>query len=121
MCDTSRGIGTESLDGEDTIAILTDFCPWATVAQTTLVDLEAGDSLNFRIWHFELTGEGPARIAIQIGDWVALDLQVEKPHKAQLIADTIRVPEAIPSGSQVYFHVDNHGANEYSLVELSKN
>ncbi len=121
ICDAASGIGNESLDGETTIAILTDFCPWATVSQPSLLELSAGDTIDFRIWHFELVGDGPANIAVQIGDWIAVDKQIEKPHKAQLLAETIVVPKAFPSGSQVYFHVDNHGANEYSLVELSKN
>ena len=120
-CDAQSGIGSETLDGEDTLAVLTGFCSWATVEQKSKVEVKKGDVLNLRIWHFELSGEGPAHVKLRIGEWMLFEREIPKPHKAQLIAESIVVPFDFDIGSQVYFHVDNHGANEYSLVELSKN
>ncbi len=120
-CDAQSGIGAETLDGEDTLAVLTGFCAWATLVQQSTLPLKKGDILNLRIWHFELTGEGPAHVKLRIGEWVFFEKEIQKPHKAQLIAESIVVPFDFDIGSQIYFHVDNHGANEYSLVELSKN
>lgn len=113
--------GVEELDGQMTIAVTTDFCEYFTVMQPTVDDVWAGDTLSWRIFHFALESERPAtaHVALRIGSQMLVDEEIEIPSESALLAGDIPASEDYAAGTPVYFHVHNHGANEYSLIELS--
>ena len=118
-CDDARGIRENQLSLEPTLEIETTFCGWGTVTQLTTVAVHEGDPINYRVWHFELIGDTDAVVRIRLGDWDLLDETIAQPRDAQLLAQTIASPADFPAGTPVLFHVHNHGANEYSMIELS--
>jgi hypothetical protein len=58
-----------------------------------------------------------------IGDEIALDYEVEiepPPGTAPFFPTTTwTAPKDYPEGTQLLFHVDNHGSNEYMLIEAN--
>jgi hypothetical protein len=120
----ANSFGPEELNGESTFAVDTDFCDYLTARQPTTDDVFAGDTLHYRIFHFALEPEQPgttsqSHVALRIGDQVLADETIEIPSTSALLAGSFPAERDMPAGTLVYFHVHNHGANEYSLVELS--
>jgi hypothetical protein len=48
-----------------------------------------------------------------------LDERIPIPRPGGLIARQRTLERALPAGAPVYFHLHNHGANSWSLVEVS--
>ena len=72
--------------------------------------------------HSELTAPVPnedARMAFVIGDEMVLDYNVLIPSAFQFPNVEWTAPANIPAGTPLLFHVDNHGANEYNLIEVN--
>lgn len=119
-CPTSSW-GVEELGGETTIAVSTDFCDYFTVMQGSGAAVFAGDTLHYRIFHFGLESRNPAKahVALRIGSDTLVDELIDIPSESNLIAGAVPVDVDLAEGTPIYFHVHNHGANEYSLIELS--
>ena len=117
-CSTTDGYGTEDLLGEMVFAIDLVFCEYATAHQPLTIDLLPGDRITFRVWHFELTGTTEAHVALTIGDQDLLDIRIPQPRDAQLLSETIVLDKKIDAGTGIFFHVHNHGANEYSIIDV---
>lgn len=97
-------------------------CNYATASQPSLADVPEGWSLFFRIWHFRITlGEGPFTIALYVGDPPELLYSTTRPVPSEsgLIFDELVTPRPIAAGEPLYWHIDNHGDNSWSIIELS--
>jgi hypothetical protein len=98
-------------------------CNWLTLGQPSLRAIRAGDQVEVRSFHSKLTApvpNGEARMVFVVGDEIAFDYTVAIP-----AADS-EFPEAVwtadkdyPEGTTLLFHVDNHGSNEYMLIEAN--
>lgn len=119
-CKTS-GVMAELLAEEPVFSVDTGFCNYVTVTQPLLRDVAAGDSLKVRLWHFELTAPLPAsaHAAVVVDDVHLLDEQIAIPGAGGLLTRELVAPHAIAAGAAVYFHLHNHGANSWALVEVS--
>jgi hypothetical protein len=109
--------------GERVFALDTDGCAYATFMQPALVDVREGDFLHTRVWHFKLVAFDPAEahVSVTLGtpDF-GLDERIAIPSvEGALLAKTWQAPRDYPAGTPVYFHVHNHGNNEYQIIELS--
>jgi hypothetical protein len=113
--------GIEELNGEVTYAVTTDFCDYLTLTQETSAEVLARDTLHYRVFHFGLTGPDSARahVALRLGDQPLLDEWMDIPADSALHAGDVEAGRDFPAGTPVYFHVHNHGSNEYSIIELS--
>jgi len=103
--------------------VKTEDCAYLTVTQTLLHDIEAGTSINFRLWHFSVTiGSTDYRLAISLGpdSDIFWEAQVPVPSDSHLFYGTIEAEKSYPAGSPVYFHISNHGSNDWGLIEFSK-
>ena len=72
--------------------------------------------------HNQLTApvpDGEANIAFVIGDEIALDYNVLIPSDFVFPSTVWTAPKDYPIGTQLLFHVDNHGSNEYMLIEVN--
>ena len=117
--------------------IATNACPFVTATQSTTRALEVGERIVAAVFQTRLHSLVPAsaRIAVRIGDHPVLDVEeaidAAAPHdecaeaattgycaKAARLTGTWTVDTPVPEGTPLYFHVDNHGDNEYWLVEL---
>lgn len=106
-------------------------CGWATAKQRLAEDLEPGDRLNVHVWvetQTEFAGETStvdalvfAELALAFDDETFWSTSVQIPVSAYLEgASDAPIEKTIPAGTEVFFHLGNHGANTWSLVELSR-
>jgi hypothetical protein len=127
--------------GEDAYSVDSGYCNYLTMVQETRAAISAGDEVFIRFWHFALTSPagGRAYLAIAVGDRVVWDARLPIPCRGGIVGavpdgDCIDTPgEAdadparfvadfdAPAGTPIYVHVQNHGDNNYSLVEASVN
>jgi hypothetical protein len=56
---------------------------------------------------------------IRVDGLSVLDERIPIPKPGGLIVRELRVERDIPAGAPVYFHLHNHGANSWALVEVS--
>lgn len=95
-------------------------CRWLSAAQPARTALAAGDPITIRVWHFELTAEtrAEAHVALAIGGETIWQRSVVIPSEGALLLDTVDAPRAWPTGTPVVFHLHNHGANTWNLLEV---
>ena len=112
----------EDFGGRLTWGVDTARCGHATSVQPLLQDACAGEKLFVWFWRDALTGpEGAAStVAVQIGDELIYEMETPIPAPPALIAVTAEIAEDHRTGEPIYFHVHNHGANSYQLLELSR-
>lgn len=115
----------------------TSSCDYATVTQPTLRAIEPGEKLLAAVFHTRLlaTERAEATISVRVGDQALLDeriaIDVAAPaddcptaatdgycHASGRPSGTWTATQTIPAGTPLYFHVHNHGDNEYWLVDL---
>jgi len=96
-------------------------CNWLTLEQPSLRDIRAGDRVEVRTYHFALTApvSGEARMALVIGDEAAFDETVLIPRDGEFLSNTWTATKDYPAGTPVLWHVNNHGSNEYLLIEVN--
>ena len=117
----STTFGAEMFGAEEVFSVNGAGCAWLTVQQPLAHEVRPGDQLRVRLWNFSLTGPAgsAAHIALHAGDTPLWGVEVPIPAPSHLYVDTVVVNEALPAGTPVYFHVDNHGSNSYSLFEVT--
>lgn len=95
-------------------------CNWLTLEQSSLRPIRAGDQVEVRAYHFELTAPvpGEARLSFVIGDDLVFDQTVLIPRQSQFLSDTWTATKDYPAGTPLLWHVENHGTNEYLLIEV---
>ena len=58
-------------------------------------------------------------MAFGIGDTLAYEYEVLIPSAFQFPSVVWTAPQDYPEGTPLLFHVDNHGSNEYMLIEVN--
>lgn len=110
----------EDFGGTYAFSIQTGQCPYTTLVQETLADACEGESLFVWVWNFGLTApeKATAHLGVRLGptDWSATRAI---PSPAALVAEEVIVAEDAPAGTPIFFHVRNHGANSYELLDLT--
>lgn len=111
----------ETLGGEYAYDVNTGLCDYLTVQQEVLAPVAMDDTLKVRLWHFELSAPeaAQAHASVRIDELILLDEMVDIPTASGAITKAIKAPRAIRAGAVVYFHLHNHGANSWALVEVS--
>ena len=106
--------------GEFAFEIETGGCNYMTFVQPSRQTIRVGELVKARLWHFELIANGAAEahIALRIGE-LAWEITHPIPTGSGLDAPKWRAEREVPEGTPIYFHVDNHGANDWVLIELS--
>jgi len=97
-------------------------CNWITLEQPSLRAIRAGDRVEVRTRHSQLNAPVPgvARIGFVIGDEQVLDYTVTIPEDFWFPEHSPwTAPKDYPAGTPLLFHVDNHGQNEYMLIEVN--
>jgi len=98
-------------------------CNWITLEQPSLRAIRAGDQVEVRTYHDTLTAPVPgmARMSFVVGDELAFDAQIPiNPIDGSDFLSTIwTAPKDYPAGTSLLWHVDNHGRNEYLLIEVN--
>jgi hypothetical protein len=95
-------------------------CNWLTLEQPSLRAIRAGDEIEVRMRHAPLNAPvpGEARMSFAVGDALAFDERILIPAvNAEILTRTWTAPKDYPADTPLLFHVENHGANEYMLIE----
>jgi hypothetical protein len=141
FCDDTCHFAEFLQVGEYSYSVDSGYCNYVTMVQPLKSAIAVGDAMLIRFWHFTLTAPDPGRayLAIQIGDRIVWEARLPIPCRGGLAGlipggDCIDTPGladvdpasfvadfAAPAGTPIYVHVQNHGDNNYSLVEASVN
>jgi hypothetical protein len=102
----------------------TKTCAYATFGAPLQADLSFGAPITLRIWHYAITvGEGDFTITLAVAHAGGLSTLFETtrpiPSESGLIYEQFESPFAAKQGDTLYFHLSNHGDNEWGLIELS--
>ena len=103
------------------VEVDTQACNYVTLTQTSVQPIAAGQRVQVRAWWQILASVEPTEgyIAVLIGDWLLFDERVAIPGDADARTVRIESPRAYPAGTPIYFHVDNHGYNSWTLGSLT--
>ena len=95
-------------------------CNYASLSQTTLRPIRAGDRVDAVLWHLWLWAPqvAEAHVAIQIGDWLFFEETVAIPGPEQSYSPSGVAPKDFPLGTPVVFHLHNHGVNSWRLLSI---
>lgn len=112
----------EDYAGRLTWGVDTAHCGHVTAVQALLQDACAGETVFLWIWREALTGPEGARstIALRIGDEAVFEETTPIPAPPALIALTATLGDDHLAGEPIWFHVHNHGANSYQLIEVAR-
>ena len=100
----------------------TDDCNYVSLSQPSLRPLKRGDRVETVFWHLWLWAPQPAQahVAITIGDWVIADELIDIPGPEQSFNPVLTVPEDMPQGTPIVFHLHNHGVNSWRLLSIDR-
>jgi hypothetical protein len=121
ICDETA-THAEDLGGALVYSVDTSFCNYVTARQATLADVRAGDYVRVRAFHFRLFAREPAEahIAVRLGETLLWEERVPIPDdESGPLGATVRAAADVPRGTDVFFHLHNHGDNSWALVELT--
>lgn len=111
----------EDLGTSATYSIVTRECSRLTVSSALLEPLEAGETVELRIWHFPLLPYGPAEATLRVGlegEWLWSEV-VAIPAQSRLLQGRFTTSRAIPVGTPLRWHVSNHGVNSWNFVSAT--
>lgn len=112
----------ECFDPFTVLSVYTEVCNWITLEQPSLRAIQAGDEIEIRAFHFALNAPfgGEARIGLTMGDEMIFDERVLIPQPDSApISRTWTATKDFEVGTPMLFHVNNHGDNEYLLIEVN--
>jgi hypothetical protein len=111
----------EILSGQPSVEVKSELCNYLTIRQGIREPVRQGDELYVSLWHFQLTIPSGALVylAASANGCILWEAQRRIPTSAALLEARFPAPFPMPDGTPVYFHVQNHGANTYHLLEIS--
>ncbi|MCC6622901.1 MAG: hypothetical protein IT385_16700 [Deltaproteobacteria bacterium] len=112
----------EDFAGRLTWGVDTTSCGHSTARQPLLEDACAGETLFVWVWREALTGpEGAtSTLAVQLGDERVIERVTPIPAPPELLAITATFGGDHQAGEPIWFHVRNHGANSYQVIEVAR-
>ncbi|MEZ4451587.1 MAG: hypothetical protein R3B09_19100 [Nannocystaceae bacterium] len=116
VCPTGS-VFMESLEVE----IDTNFCTYAMLRWPALVEVPAGSDITLSFRHYDLIAAAPAtaHVALLVDTTIVWEQTITIPGPAQVVNETVTVDQAFPIGAPVYFHLHNHGQNNYILSSIT--
>ena len=102
------------------LEVETGYCNYLSLVQPSLTAVKPGDSVHLVLWHADLAFEEPAtaHVAVTIAGKLVWETDVAIPAEANIYDLRIPVDFDAPAGSEVEFHLHNHGYNSWTLLEL---
>ena len=98
---------------------------YASVHQPSLNQVQAGDTIEFTFAHLLLRpvtlDTTEAYVALAINQTVVWERVIPIQVAARTYEEQFTLPMDAPAGSDVVFHIDNHGENSYDVGPLKIN
>lgn len=100
--------------------IKTGLCDYLTVAQPTLAPLVDGDVIAIRVWHDQLRAPSPSEgyVGLALGGEMLWEDTVPIPAEYGTLNADVTIDRDVPEGSELQYHVHNHGINSWNLLEI---
>lgn len=125
LCDP-LGYGPEFLGqtdidpGTPAFQVKTGVCDWATLYQPTTVEVKRSDRFEIRVFHEPLIGPAGtlATVGVSIEDEIVWLEPVPILPQSGFLVPQLELNRELPVGTVLLFHVDNHGANSYHLIDI---
>ena len=116
--DCRRGLGW--LVEDQGFEIRTLGCNYAMFSQPSRAPIAPGDLVVAMLYHFDLVAAEPAtaHVALAIGERVIWEKTVEIPGRANVFNIEVPADFSAPAGTPVYFHLHNHGRNNWTLASM---
>ncbi|MDA1334962.1 MAG: hypothetical protein O2794_03040 [bacterium] len=124
---TPSSYGVEDVGGVIGWAVITDDCHSITVEQNTVEYVDGDEDIHIRFFHDDLsipfgtTGvpEDPvATVWISVNGVEVWRTLYPIPSGFTIDEITVQAPQSFQVGSPIQIHVENHGDNEYALLEV---
>ena len=111
----------EDSGGQESLEVDTQDCDYLVVGQDSLGEGQAGDTLRFRLWHFDLFSfdAAQAHAAVMVDGEPLFEQTVPIPSDSEMLITELELEDALPAGVPVVFHLHNHGSNVWNLLEVS--
>ncbi len=107
-------------DENGALEVQTGYCNYLSVSQPLLTDLKKWDQIHLVLWHSQLRFSEPAdaHVAISIGNTIVWEQTVAIPANAEIYDLNFPVMFDVSQGTEIEFHLHNHGFNTWSLLSL---
>jgi hypothetical protein len=117
VCDDA-GWGVDIF--QQSIEVYTDVCDYPTLSQPSLEPIEPGDVVDILAFHYVLTAPEPSEgyMAIAIDGEIVWEVTSAIPNDPVVFEPSFTADRSFPLGSEVQFHVHNHGPNTWELVSV---
>ena len=102
------------------IEVQTDVCDYLTMRQASLKPLAPGDVVTVQAFHNELTAATPSEgyFGLALDGAVVWQQTVPIPADAAEMTGELTIERALPAGTELQFHVHNHGPNSWELLSV---
>ena len=119
-CDAEAHGVEEVSVGVWSYSIETDLCHWLTIGQPIIRPIQTGDVLQLKVWHFDLnaTQRALAHVGVATKNEILIMEEEVIPQEARMIKAEATFTHDLQVGDWIYFHLDNHGANSWHLLEI---
>tara|TARA_B100000959_G_C14775177_1_gene539175 strand:- start:87 stop:653 length:567 start_codon:yes stop_codon:yes gene_type:complete len=99
----------------------TDQCNYVTLVQDALLPTRAGDAIEIVLWHLNLIAaqEAQAHVALQLGSELLWEQTIDIPGAEAMYTPVVTLSANWPTGTPVYLHLHNHGANSWRFLTLA--
>ena len=103
------------------VEVSTQQCGYITLSQPTLIDIKIDDLFELNIWHSPLLNDEVTEgmIILQVAQTILWSHTLSIPGPARSWTVRFPAPLNIPKDTPLLFHIRNHGANSYTLNDLS--
>ena len=119
---TASDHGTENLAGVVAYSIQTGGCNWLTIEQPTLTAVREGDLTATAALCILRPSTRPRSARVGLATYAILIHVMEPiPQPGRLIELDFRAESPIAKNSMIYFHISNHGANSWHLLNIQIN
>jgi hypothetical protein len=100
--------------------VQTGVCNYAAFDQPLPVDVRAGDTIFFNLWHDTLDAHehATAHVALWLSDEVLWEDEVDIPAPSGVLEAMVELEKTPPEGARVGLHLHNHGFNSWRWVAL---
>lgn len=99
----------------------TGACNYLTMSQPSALPVQACDTVQVTVSHFDLYAPEPAEahVAVFLGGDAVMDEVRRIPGPSGFIYLRWKAARDYDAGAPVVFHIHNHGVNEWQFVDLS--
>ena len=99
-------------------------CPWITVRAESRARVRPGQEIELLLIHTALSATEPAEAVLQLylndTDSPVWEKRLPVPSPNGFYAETVQLSDKLRAGEPIYFHVHNHGANNYTIGHLRR-